>query len=206
MKKYNILVSLFTLAVSFNCIASEVSEDDLNDYLRNFYLAEKCPSGIGMKMKNIEVKGCLRSVYYWTDLNTVTFDYILFKNSEHVGDFSKKSKSERESALKIETTALGYSVGKLKHEKLLTPKGAIQFTPVNFIAKSGGDVEKTELKRWVKDNSVISLSLIYDHKWHVGFINKDGSFSYKESFDVDPHDPVITPLHFLESPEKAKEL
>lgn len=204
-KKCNALIGILLLSRSTISSSNEVSEEMLNEYLRNFYLAEKCPSGIGMKMINIKVKGCLRGVHYWKDLNAVTFDYILFENSEHVGEFSKKSKLERENALKIETTALGYSVGKLKHEKLLAPHGAIQFTPVNFIAKSGGDVEKTELKRWVKDNSVISLSLIYDHRWHVGFINKDGSFSYKESFDTDPHDPVITPLHFLEKPE-AKEL
>lgn len=201
MKKHNILAAIIMLAFSFKCIASEISEDDLNDYLRNFYLAEKCPSGIGIQMKNIEVKGCLRSVYYWTDLDAVILDYILFKSSENVGDFSKKSRSERERVLKIETTDLGYTVGKLKNEKLLAPKGAIQTTPVNFITKSGKDKEEIDLKRWVKDKSVISLSLIYDHKWHVGFINKDGSFSYKESFDTDPHDPVVTPLHFLDRPK-----
>lgn len=204
-KKCNALIGTLLLSLSTISSSNEVSEEMLNDYLRNFYLAEKCPSGIGMKMKNIDVKGCLRGVSYWTDLDAVIFDYILFKSSEHVGDFSKKSKSERERVLKIETTALGYSVGKLMHEELSTPIGSIQFTPVNFITKSGHDKDEIDLKRWVESNSVISLSLIYEHKWHVGFINKDGSFSYKESFDTDPHDPVITPLHFLEKTAKAKE-
>lgn len=202
MKRYSVIIGFLSLIVNAVCNANKIPEDSLNEYLGNYYLAEKCPSGIGMKMSNIQVKGCLRSVNYWTDLNTVIFDYILFSTSEHVGEFANKNKIEREGALKIETIALGYSVGKLKPEKILIPNGSIQLTPISFITKSGKDLEETNLKNWVKDNSVISLTLVYENKWYVGFINKDGSFSYKESYDFDPQDPVVTPLDFLKESTK----
>lgn len=185
----------------FSCplMATDYAPNDvqLEKYLQNYYLSNKCPSGIGIKMSELKVKGCLRSSTFFKENGVVILDYLLFKTHKNMEGFEDMDRNSREVSLKKATIQLGYRVGKLRFKNAPSINGEIQRTPFNFVIDKKND-EVHNLKKWIKANAVVSLTFSFKQRWYVGFLDKSGSFFYKESYDVDPNDPVITPLHFLE--------
>lgn len=190
------LLVIVLFGFSTKAVGSQFDTYKLDKYLQNYYLSNKCPSGVGIKMSDLKIDGCLRSSSYFKESDAVILDYLLFKSHESIEGFSKLNRKKRELAIKEATIQLGHKVGKLKFKNRSSLNGEIQRTPVTFIVDKTSERNQS-IHEWVAANSVVSLTFIFGQRWYVGFIDKDGNFAYKESFDTKTLDPVITPFDFL---------